>query len=702
MSRTQTADQGELLPVEIPPAARHPKVRMITRSEIFPDPEQPREEADADLRNLLAREGMLQPLTVRPHPTMVASWMIVDGERRWRSAEGVLNDLPCIVRNDLDDPAARLALQLTANSGKPLSPLEEARAFGRLLEETGASVADVAKMLGRAPSTVAERLALLDLGPWLPLIERGVLVMSHAIKVLVPLRGIPDQFQEKMVAEVSPYFEGSHEEGRELRLEDVRKSIHRAAKPFLYPLAKTKAYGAKSPEFNTSKHDQECGCGVIRVALGYDAERAYCGDPTWWRPLHNAAMRKKHPVSKGARATPASKAKQKELYLPAGTKVLKSNYGATPSGAVRLTDSTGRWAPERQLEPFDPADLDLTQMTLVQWPNDGGYPSVGTKDTAAIEAARQKWRLRAAHQAELARADFARSLAAIGHRFSVAGPGVTAVIGALAELVYDEELERMMEVASAVGLAVPKALGGQLRFQEEQKARAWVKELAGADAERLLVAYLAVSADTVKLPSAKLDDFEDAQLAAIQKRAIPWLTKPKEEKALAPKKAPAKKSAPAPRTPAADFMKPMYPSATLATVVGSQAQPRTEVAKKLWTYIKKHGLQDTKNRRTINADDTLRAVFGGKASVSIFEMTKLLNKHLAGTAEAAALIYTSKKKGKKSDDVEVPLSKLSAETAEMFDEDEDDEAPGVGAGAPWDDDDGDLWDSGDELEEVEA
>jgi upstream activation factor subunit UAF30 len=82
------------------------------------------------------------------------------------------------------------------------------------------------------------------------------------------------------------------------------------------------------------------------------------------------------------------------------------------------------------------------------------------------------------------------------------------------------------------------------------------------------------------------------------------------------------------RKPNAAFMKPMTPTSALAEVVGSKAMPRTEVTKKLWVYIKKHKLQDSKNRRMINADDALKPVFGGKKQVSMFEMTKLVNKHL--------------------------------------------------------------------------
>ena len=82
------------------------------------------------------------------------------------------------------------------------------------------------------------------------------------------------------------------------------------------------------------------------------------------------------------------------------------------------------------------------------------------------------------------------------------------------------------------------------------------------------------------------------------------------------------------RKPNAAFMKPMTPSSTLSEVIGSKAIPRTEVTKKLWAYIKKYKLQDPKKRTMINADDKLRAVFGGKKQVSMFEMTKLVSKHL--------------------------------------------------------------------------
>jgi len=111
----------------------------------------------------------------------------------------------------------------------------------------------------------------------------------------------------------------------------------------------------------------------------------------------------------------------------------------------------------------------------------------------------------------------------------------------------------------------------------------------------------------------------------------PAAKKPAAKKAPAKKpaaKKPAAKKTAAKRKPNAAFMKAMTPSAVLAAVVGSMPLPRTEVTKKIWDYIKKNKLQDAINKRLINADEKLRAVFGGKKQVSMFEMTKLVSNHL--------------------------------------------------------------------------
>ena len=122
---------------------------------------------------------------------------------------------------------------------------------------------------------------------------------------------------------------------------------------------------------------------------------------------------------------------------------------------------------------------------------------------------------------------------------------------------------------------------------------------------------------TTKKPAAK------KTVAKPAKKAVSAAKKPATKKPASSKAAkPAAKRKPNPA-----FMKPLTPSASLAMVVGSKPLPRTEVVKKIWDYIKKNDLQDTANKRMINADDKLREVFG-KDQVSMFEMTKIINQHL--------------------------------------------------------------------------
>jgi len=137
-----------------------------------------------------------------------------------------------------------------------------------------------------------------------------------------------------------------------------------------------------------------------------------------------------------------------------------------------------------------------------------------------------------------------------------------------------------------------------------------------------------------KKPAAKKPAAKPAAKKPAAKKAAPAKKPAAKKAAPATKAAPVKQAAPAKkpaakRTPNAAFMKPMNASTTLAAVIGEKPLPRTEITKKVWDYIKKHSLQDPKNKRMINADDKLKAVFGGKKQVSMFEMTKLISNHLS-------------------------------------------------------------------------
>jgi upstream activation factor subunit UAF30 len=705
-------DEAQLA-IAIPPAARHPKVRMITRSQIHPDPEQPRAFPDAELRDSIARNGLLQPITVRPHPTIMTEWMIVDGERRWRGTEGVLEDLACIVRMDMDELSRRLATQLEANTGKPLEPLEEARALGRLVEDTGMPVGDLADFLGRPKSTVAERLALLELGPWLALIEAGELPMSHAVKVLLPLRAVPDTFHEKAIKGIQGDYRWTHKgEGRGISLGDFERLVNRYYRAAMYPLVKTKGYG-KQPEFTTSKHDAECGCGTIKFDLtGSGTTRVCCCNPGWWGPLHRAAKKAKKPAG-GKSSTP----KGKTLYLPAGAKTVKSSYGSAPSGVVQLTDTNGDWNVHNLSEPFDPADLSIDASKLVTWKPDygSGYQYVGTMDLAAVKAARATWAARWAEELKKLRGELAAAIRDHRKKYEMVGEGAPYIVG----LAGRETAQTLLDIAHARAIDVPASIYKGSSWELDTRVRKWAGALSAVDAAELLTGLATIAGEELVLPAERLAQLERKTLDGIRKRPIPWKTKPKEapaKKSVA-KKAAAKKGA-GKKVPAktsrtsrvGDFMKPMYPSTALAAIVGAQPIVRTEVTKKLWSYIKRHKLQDTKNRRNINADEKLRAVFGGKDQASMFEMTKMVNKHLAGTSEAAALIFTSKKGGKneKSDratarvEVEQEVADLRTAAASVdedhidddIDDDDDMDGP-VFVGVPGTDDQ-DLWDSEDE------
>jgi chromatin remodeling complex protein RSC6 len=112
---------------------------------------------------------------------------------------------------------------------------------------------------------------------------------------------------------------------------------------------------------------------------------------------------------------------------------------------------------------------------------------------------------------------------------------------------------------------------------------------------------------------------------AAKKKAAPKKAAKKAPKKVAKKAAPKKKTA---RKPNAAFMAALTPSESLGAVVGTKPIPRTEIIKKIWDYIKKNGLQDSKNRRMINADDKLKPIFDGKGQISMFELAKVVNKHV--------------------------------------------------------------------------
>jgi hypothetical protein len=211
--------------------------------------------------------------------------MIVDGERRWRGAKGVQETIPAMIRRDQEDDVERLRTQLVANTGKPLTPIEEARAFAQLIERTGMSHEELAKFLGRPRSTISERLRVLETGPWVALVESGELPISHVVQHVLPYASIPDKHHDArhradeeglpVLAERCP----SRRRARSRRTTSGASSSS-SIRPLLYPLTRTKTSYAKQPEFDTRDHEQECTCGVIRRWVRETRSARAAGTPT--------------------------------------------------------------------------------------------------------------------------------------------------------------------------------------------------------------------------------------------------------------------------------------------------------------------------------------------------------------------------------------------------------------------------------------
>ena len=692
-------------PVDPARPAADIETRIIARELIHPDPDQPRKHADAELADDLRVRGQLDPITVRPHPEILGEYMIRNGERRWRSSEGVLSALRCQIRDDDDSRASRLADQLSHNTGKPLTPLEEAAAYKTIVDETGMSAADVADYLGKPKSSVAERLALLEIGPWLALIEAGDLPLSHAVKVILPLRTAADSVHEHAIEMLRKDYRFEKKGGGAgISLGDFEHLVRQLYTPYMYPLTKTKATYNKQPEIPAAalaQHDQECDCGGIMFDLGSDTPRRCCGNPGWWRPLHRAALKAKPKNKAHGRASTSSK----QLFLPAGVPTLKSSYGQTPDGVIKLTDTGGNWTPKGEAngKPFDPADLVIEDKKLVQWLGYDGYPQVGTKDTAAVNKARAAWHARYEKQYRQLLDELRAAIDDRAHTHHVMGTGMRS----LAPLLLSEDAcATVVDVAQALGISVPKEVLGVSNFARVRPISTWLaKDVTLEELQGVLIGCAVIIGEKLPRPIDVVTKAQDRAIEAIRKRTIPWKAKPKEEKPAA-KKTPAKKVAGRKSTTTA-FMKRQFPSPALAKIVGATALTRPDVTTKVWAYIKKHGLQDKKERRKINTDAALRAVFDGRSDVTMFEMAKFINKQLAGTAEAAALIGTGKRSPK------IPLEQLSEETAELplgdprapVPESREDDDDGEGWAPPvslGDDEDDDLWASVDEEEEVEA
>ena len=533
-----TATVGAQLDLDIPAATMTFEVQYVPRESVFADPTQPRTQPDQELRDSIRTNGMLTPISVRQHPDRVdGSWMIIDGERRWRGAEDILEHIPVIVRSDLSERPDRLRTQLVANNGKALSPLEEARAYAELMP-SHESVASLARALGRPERSVAERLHLLELGPWVAWIETGRIPMSHAVKSLIAYRGCPDEVHTRAMAVVEKdYHFQKHEHDGETSISSVEfeRVVERAYGSYLYPLTKTKADYDRQPTFDTKSHDLECSCGRIQAKLRGDNKRACCGNPEWWRSRDRKA--KADAPKKKSTSTPKKRAV--EFHLPEGAKAVTTkgfNSDAekayTPLTKADHNDKV-RWSSKAFDAPSLAASLDPKDLVLVRPAY--GAPFVATTNATKVKAAREVWIERWSKRRETILEGVRRRLKEKGKDYAVRGPGVGELLAIAAPTAVDQHGHRerstalLLDAFAVSGVDLPKGAPAWWAADEGRyrDTLPWLGGLEEKEAGAVSTALAFMLGTRTESPTEKVLKEMATESTKLGTQSIPWTKAPK-------------------------------------------------------------------------------------------------------------------------------------------------------------------------------
>lgn len=548
-----------------------------------------------ELADNITAIGLLHPVLVRPAG---GRFDLAAGSRRLRAtklAKGT--EILAMVREMTD--AEFLILQLTENKHRnEVHPLDEAEGFKRLHGMPGYStVRDVAAALHLKAPYVAERLKLLDLIPKAQEAFRGG---QFPLGIAIALAKYSAEVQDERFAALKqriswnqglPSVKAFEEEIARQHHVELEKAPFQLEDAGLLKVAGScvacpKRSGNQPDLFGDVKGTNVCtdrGC--------YDAKAK----------AHVAQ------VVKSAKASGEDLVQITSRY----------EYQAPPAGKPvphNFTTEAKKGTPDAaHAIVVDGPEAGAERWVKLNLPNQSKRSSSRSTGRSTSES---QARRKAKDAAETAfRTQLAR---AILGRFK--GSPKPALLSALViEMVLDHGLEHFGE---ALGWKLPKGYQAAAKAIRKQVFEA----MAGSDAAKVVAAVLLCD----ELESyAGLDHFHvvaklvDVDVSAERKRfdaARAAQTKEAAAQARAAKRVGRAR-------PMADFMKPMTPSTQLAAVIGAKAMPRTDVTKKLWAYIKKHGLQDKKNRRMINANDALRPIFG-KDAINMFDMTKKINAHL--------------------------------------------------------------------------
>lgn len=467
---------------------------------IHPDPVQPRIHPDAELADSIKAQGILQAISLEKiEGTNVPEiecpdcgvlyqvlaqesghFMIVDGERRFRGAiaAGRKTVLAKIVPPATEGD--RLVRQVTSNTGKPLTPLEEALAYKRIMETKEISQAELAKLVGKPKSVIGDRIRMIELDAvWLDLISAGKLQVSHA-PLLSLYSGVPAAYQQKAAKNLMETYRAKEllGNGDQIPVDEMPRLLHIAFREYIKETSKTPGY--RGP--------------VIEVKREYGGKEKYAADITLWRPCfkkYESKRRKENKVSN--RSEPAQRRDVTLEKLDTIPKRNTSAYYLEPkAGEVVLYVSESGWSPkfggdpETLLSMVDPATL-----TRVY----GRYESgIVTTDVASVAAAKEilEKRLKATLEPQLA--EIRRFLShASAHR--VQGPGCREIVRATAS-EYDAPYP---VVGMALGIKGFTVSYEQSHRRDRDKAK--VPELTLEQAEQLATAYVAQLAGSLKIPN---------------------------------------------------------------------------------------------------------------------------------------------------------------------------------------------------------
>jgi ParB/RepB/Spo0J family partition protein len=541
---------------------------FFPRTTIHPDPNQPRDhitpESVEELREQIKAEGgLIHSITVRPHPDIDGEWMIIDGERRWTAAEGVLAEIPCKLRLDREDPVERFLTQLRANSGEPLTPLQEARAYKNVMDADVAiaeaegreplSQAQLAKALGKPRASVGDRLRLLAIGPWLELLNAGKITVSQAVEV-GRFSAVPDKYGRQAIKKTAEHlrYTATGVKDNEFSLcplAEFKGALNRGYTPFLFRLQPNRFKQGGVSKAEQDRHDKECSCGRIRFAEYSGSDAAdHCGNPDWWKPIKTAQDEKAAAADRAREKGDTAKARQNGeirawMELPKGVRELDVENNEEKDYVQLTSSEDGKWHinewPDRRR--FDPRDLEIDASKLAVIRESGGIiDPVYTSDHAAVERACLAFADRVAPRrrevvlgmlGEFDKAVAAKRFAPI----AIAGTGLQHAL-----LVVAQRCARdLIGVAQVLDIFVPTGLRiAQLSERAAEDGgtlmREWCAVLDDTAAGALLTAVLklatvdgeegglGLSAGLLSIEH-ELATANDKDVTELRKQPVPWL-----------------------------------------------------------------------------------------------------------------------------------------------------------------------------------